>query len=266
VLSKRGSVVFLEKDFEVEEAGLSFDATSMYPVVWGRAVHHLFDPTSGEAMSGLLSQDAAQVYIQFLAEDEIGNRRMRGRWDEVRLELIEDPGISGTGVLRGQEELLVEMGLDPHDPGRAIEDALPGMVAGFWEIPLQPIESRLRRELRLDVVRIFLPVLRNTAQELLTTQTRQSAVSQSYLSYLQGSRVILGKDIGHRTFATWTGQLMTATAVEEEDAVRFYQRYTLEYEFNRNLTLTGELIFDPLRENVRFKGDPRLMLSYRLKY
>jgi hypothetical protein len=266
IACSRGSVVFLEKDFEVEEAGMTFDASSLYPVVWGRAVHHIFDPTGQTSFSTLLTQDARQIYIQFLLEDELGNRITRGRWNEVHLELLEDPSRAASGILRGQEELLGDMGLDPLDPSQAIEDVLPGMVAGFWEIPLQPIESRLRRDLRLDVVRIFLPVLRNTAEELLSTQNRQATVSQSYLNYLQGSRVVLGKGLGEKTFVTWAGQLMTASALDEKNDVRFYQRFTLEYEVSRSLTLTGELVYDPLRDDTRWKGDPRVMVSYRLKY
>jgi hypothetical protein len=48
--------------------------------------------------------------------------------------------------------------------------------------------------------------------------------------------------------------------------VHFFQRYNLEYEVNRNLKLTGELVFDPLREASSFKGDPRIMMRYKLGY
>lgn len=265
--SRRGSILFLDKDFEVEDAGLLFDRTSVLPVVWGRAVHTLVSSgLEAESTQGLFNPDARQIYIQVYSEDDLGNHVPRGRWDEIRLELVDDLNASENLLLAAQEDLLVELGLDPYDARASFENMLPGVVAGLWELPLQPIESRLRRELRLDVVRIFVPVLRNTLEELVFTESRQEQVSQSYLSYLQGSRVVLGKSLGPRYFASWTGQLMSATPAEGTAAVHLFQRYNLEYEVSRNLKLTGELVFDPLREASSFRGDPRLLLRYRLNY
>jgi len=262
----RGSVVFLDKEFDVEEAGLVFDASSLMPVVWGRAEHTLASRETDPGLQGLFGEDARQVWLQLRTDDELGNRQLRGRWDEIRVELVDDLGSSQNLLEKGQEELLVDMGINPYDPGGSIETMLPDVVAGFWEIPLRPIESRLRRRLGLDEVRIFLPVLRNTVGELLATQTRSETVSQSYLDYLQGSRVTLGKSLGPRTFASWTGQLVASTPVEDRATVRLFQRLNLDYEVSRNLNLSGELVFDPLREQGALRGDPRILLRYRQKY
>lgn len=264
--STRGSVIFLDKDFEVEEAGMSFDATSLLPVVWGRAVHTLMSSRGDPGLQGLFGQDARQIWLQFRTEDELGNRQLRGRWDEIRVELVDELNPSEDLLERGQEELLVDMGINPYDAAGALGSMLPDVVAGFWEIPLRPIESRLRRRLGLDEVRIFLPVLRNTVEELLAMQTRQDKLSQSYLDYLQGTRVILGKALGPRTFASWTGQLVASTPVEGTTLVRLFQRCNIEYEVSRNLSLSSELVFDPLREGGALKGDPRLLLRYRQRY
>lgn len=263
--SRRGSVLYLDKDFEVEDAGMVFDASSLLPVVWGRAVHYSVDG-AGESDNPLFTRSGRAIYIQLVTRDELGNQQLRGRWNEIGVVLVDDLQGNGDLLQRGQEELLVEMGLNPYEPGTAFEEVLPGVVAGLWEIPLQPIESRIRRELGLDMVRIFVPVVRNTVEELVWTQTRQSRVSQSYLNYLQGSRVVLGKSVGRRTFASWTGQLMSTTAVESSDEVRLFQRWNLEYEVSRGLTLTGELVFDPQRDLGVMRGDPRLILRYRLDY
>jgi hypothetical protein len=262
----RGSVVFLDKEFDVEEAGLSFDASTTLPMIWGRAEHTVLSTETDPGLQGLFGEDARQIWLQFRTDDELGNRMLRGRWDEVRLELIDDLNSSQDLLERGQEELLVEMGLNPYDPAVAIESMLPDVVAGFWEIPLRPIESRLRRQLGLDEVRIFLPVLRNTVEELLATQTRQERASQSYLDYLQGTRVTLGKALGERTFASWTGQLVASAPVEGHALVRIFQRCNLDYEVSRNLNLSGELVFDPLRTEGAIKGDPRILLRYRQSY
>jgi hypothetical protein len=262
----RGSVVFLDKEFDVEEAGLVFDASSLMPMVWGRAEHTLAARETDPGLQGLFGEDARQVWLQLRTDDELGNRQLRGRWDEIRVELVDDLNSSQNLLERGQEELLVDMGINPYDPGGSIESMLPDVVAGFWEIPLRPIESRLRRRLGLDEVRIFLPVLRNTVGELLATQTRSENVSQSYLDYLQGSRVTLGKSLGPRTFASWTGQLVASTPVEDQALVRIFQRLNLDYEVSRNLNLSGELVFDPLREEGALRGDPRILLRYRQKY
>jgi hypothetical protein len=266
ITCSRGTVLFLDKDFEVEEAGLSFDASTLLPVVWGRAVHNVMRATDDPGLQSLFSQDARQVGLQFSAEDELGNRQLRGRWDEIRVELVGGQSQGQDVFTRGQEELLVEMGLNPYDPGASIESLLPDVVAGFWEIPLRPIESRIRRRLGLDEVRIFLPVLRNTVEELLSAQSTQERVSQSYLDYLQGTRVILGKTVSRRTFASWTGQLVASTPVEGRSLVRVFQRCNLNYEVSRNLSLTGELVFDPLREAGALRGDPRVLLHYRQRY
>lgn len=263
--SRRGSVLYLDKDFEVEDAGMVFDASSLLPVVWGRAVHYAVESGS-ELDNPLFTRSGSAIYIQLVTRDELGNRQLRGRWNEIGVMLVDDLQGSQDVLQRGQEELLVEMGLNPYEPGTAFEEVLPGVVAGLWEIPLQPVESRLRRELGLDMVRIFVPVVRNTVEELLWTQTRQGRVSQSYLNYLQGSRVVLGKSVGKRTFASWTGQLMSTTAVESSGEVRLFQRWNLEYEVSRGLTLTGELVFDPLRDLGVVRGDPRLILRYRIDY
>ncbi|MFA7330009.1 MAG: hypothetical protein WC326_02940 [Candidatus Delongbacteria bacterium] len=266
VTCTRGSVIFLDKEFDVEEAGLSFDASTLLPVVWGRARHTVLARETDPGLQGLFGEDARQIWLQFRTDDELGNRQLRGRWDEIRVELVDDLNSNQDLLERGQEELLVEMGLNPYDPGGAIETMLPDVVAGFWEIPLRPIESRLRRQLRLDEVRIFLPVLRNTVEELLASQTRQEQASQSYLDYLQGTRVTLGKALGNRTFASWTGQLVASTPVEGRTLVRIFQRMNLDYEVSRHLNLSGELVFDPLRTEGALKGDPRILLRYRQSY
>lgn len=262
----RGSVLFLDKDFEVEEAGMAFDATSLLPVVWGRAVHTMLGGSEDPGLQSLFSQDARQIWLQFITQDELGNRQLRGRWDDIHVELVDELNPSEDLLERGQEELLVDMGINPYDPAGAIGSMLPDVVAGFWEIPLRPVESRLRRRLGLDEVRIFLPVLRNTVEELLTTQTRQQKASQSYLDYLQGTRVILGKSVGARTFASWTGQLVASSPVEGSTLVRLFQRFNLDYEVSRNLSLSGEVVFDPQRQDGAIKGDPRLLLRYRQRY
>ncbi len=267
VTSHRGTVTYLEKDFKVDEAGMVFDASSLLPVVWGNASHYVLDPAQGDVfLPASFARDARQVFIHFVAEDELGNRVTRGRWDEVHLELAEERGLMDDRFHTGQEQILAELGLDPYDLEASIQGVLPGMVAGLLEIPLQPVESRIRRELGLDVVRIFLPVLRNTAEELIETQSRQESISQSYWTYLQGTRVYLGKALSDRYFASWSGQLMANNPTEDETRVDLFQRYNLEYVVNRHLTLNGELVFDPQREQTRYRGDPRLMLRYRLNY
>jgi hypothetical protein len=267
VNSTRGSVVYLDKDFEVDDAGMIFDESTVLPLVWGRAVHTVIGAgLDSDGSMTIFNPDARQIFIQLYSEDDLGNHQSRGRWDEMRIELVDDLNASDNLVLRGQEDLLVELGIDPLDAGASFQSMLPGVVAGMWELPLQPIESRLRRELGLDMVRIFVPVLRNTLEELVFTESRQEQVSQSYLSYFQGSRVMLGKSLGPRYFASWTGQLMSASPAEGTASVHFFQRYNLEYEVNRNLKLTGELVFDPLREASSFKGDPRIMMRYKLGY
>jgi hypothetical protein len=265
VTSRRGSVLYLDKDFEVDEAGLVFDSSSLLPVVWGRATRYVLSEV-GEASQPVFSRGDRALHIQLVTRDELGNRQSRGRWNEISLELLDDLLGNQDLVQRGQEELLVELGINPYEPATAFEEVLPGVVAGLWEIPLQPVESRLRRELGLDMVRIYVPVVRNTVEELLATQTRQSRVSQSYLSYLQGTRMVLGKSLGRRTFASWTGQLVSPTAVERSDEARLYQRWNLDYEVSRGLSLTGELVFDPTRDQGVLRGDPRLVLRYRVDY
>jgi len=263
---RKGSVIFLDKEFDVEEAGLVFDPTSLMPTVWGRAVHTLLSTEQDPGLQSMFSQDARQIWLQLCTTDELGNRQLRGRWDEIRVELMDELNGSQDLLGKGQEELLVDMGLNPYDAGGAIESMLPDVVAGFWEIPLRPIESRIRRQLGLDQVRIFLPVLRNTVEELLATQTTQEQISQSYLDYLQGTRVILGKSLGPRTFASWTGQLVATHPVEGAAVVGLFQRCNLDYQVSRNLNLTGELVFDPLRDEGLIKGDPRILLRYRQNY
>ncbi len=263
---RKGSVIFLDKEFDVEDAGLVFDPTSLMPTVWGRAVHSMLSAEQDPGLQSMFSQDARQIWLQLCTTDELGNRQLRGRWDEIRVELMDELNGSQDLLEKGQEELLVDMGLNPYDAGGAIESMLPDVVAGFWEIPLRPIESRIRRQLGLDQVRIFLPVLRNTVEELLSTQTTQEQISQSYLDYLQGTRVILGKSLGPRTFASWTGQLVATHPVEGQAVVGLFQRCNLDYQVSRNLNLTGELVFDPLRDVGLIKGDPRILLRYRQSY
>jgi hypothetical protein len=267
VTSSKGSVTYLEKDFAVEDAGMVFDNSTLLPVLWGTASHFVYaDDQLSHQMSSLLDPGTRQVYLQFVAQDELGNQTNRGRWDEISLQLLDDLGSRQQQFQTSQEEILEEMGFDPYDISSTLERVLPGVVAGMWEIPLGPLESRIRRELHLDLVRIYIPVIRNTAEELLETQTRQQRISQSYMSYLQGSRLILGKSLSKRYFALWTGQLVSSAPGETRDEIMFYQRMNIEYELNKNLKLTGELVFDPSRETSRYRADPRLMLRYRLKY
>ncbi len=261
--STEGTINAIGRQFRIEQAGMEFDASSMLPVVWGRAAYYGVEDTEESIFQqGTQSYDAGQMFLELAGRDEMGSRVTRVRWDEAVLELVDSEGNTANDNLENEQDLLSEFGYGADQ--FSAEEMIPGMVAGFIDLPLGNVESRLRRELGLDLVKIYVPLVRN-AVEGLFVDTRQSLLSQSYLSYLQGSRLVLGKSIGPRYFATWTGQLTTAPSVES-DEVNLYQRFSLEYNVNYNLTLTGELVFDPWRHGGVYTGDPRMLLRYRLYY
>ena len=257
VTSGRGDIKYLFLNFQVDELGMEFDNTSLLPIVWGTADYYVYD-SGVNALPGQLDfgANSRTFFLKLVVEDEFGNQLERGRWSVISLKLEDEQG-------RAVEQFLPELGIDPLDPLGSFQSVLPGVVAGFLPLPLTPVESRLRRALGLDLVRISLPVLQNTAEDLLGTQKDYRT---SYWNYLQGSRVTAGKELSPKYFLSWTGQLQSSSGLEVRQNVNLYQLYSLEYSVNRDLSLTGELVFDPLNENSAFKGDPRLFLRYRVDY
>ncbi|MCB2210844.1 translocation/assembly module TamB domain-containing protein [bacterium] len=200
IVSTTGRVEFLDLIFDVERAEVTFDASSVYPLVSARAVTTVTEENFSR-----------QMYLTLYVIDPItGERQQRGRWGEFTFVLEDEQGSS-------QEEVLSAMGVGISDiqglQNRFITSGAGGIDRAVARRYLGPIERDAADWLGLDIVQ-FRPQLAtnivgtnpsdiwyNTAED-----DQRTSVTTSNRNLFRASRVTLGKYIDRDVYISYTGQ------------------------------------------------------------
>ncbi|HEB83520.1 MAG TPA: hypothetical protein ENI92_00820, partial [Bacteroidetes bacterium] len=163
LVSTRGTIDFLDLQFQMQHADLVFDQTSILPVASGRAEAGVLDPETGFTRKIDLT-----LYV---IDPTTGQRSTKGRWGEFTF-VLEDP----QDPTLGQEELLAALG---YQQGKLNERftsiGAEAVNRAVTRRLLRPIERDVARLLGLDIVRInptfAQNVLRSRVSEDPTEQT-----------------------------------------------------------------------------------------------
>ena len=265
ITSTQGDIEFLDLVFEMQRAEVTFDQTSLLPVVSARALSNVVETGTDYSR---------RVYLTLYVIDPVtGERTTRGRWGEFTLVLEDEDGSS-------QEQVASSLGISP----TAIRDRATLLGAGGLEkavtrMWLRPIERDVERWLGLDLVRIDPTIAQNLASDPTAqngTNADSAAAKRVPVDYFRASSVTVGKYLTRDLFLSYTGQLgkdPRYTTVEEYQSGRIglLQTWSLQYrlsEISPNFVIQGDWEYDNLAD-VQQTTDPDALKnnrSIKLKY
>ncbi len=257
LVSTRGTIDFLDLQFQMQHADLVFDQTSILPVASGRAEAGVLDPETGFTRKIDLT-----LYV---IDPTTGQRSTKGRWGEFTF-VLEDP----QDPTLGQEELLAALG---YQQGKLNERftsiGAEAVNRAVTRRLLRPIERDVARLLGLDIVRINPTFAQNVLRSRVSEDpTEQQQVEGTSLAarYFMASSVTVGKYINRDLFFSYTGRLggdprYTTLTGAEPGRVGLLQTWNLEYRISAispNFLVEGEWQYDNV-EDINNR-------SIRLKY
>jgi hypothetical protein len=237
VAATAGSVTYMGEEFDVETAIVDFPAFCEPPrftveasarVEDGTRINLAMDSTEGDLMlagPGVTLDESAIVLRSDAPEDDTQEKIIS------KLQY----GVS-YDVLRGDEQASLER--------KQALDAVGSQIGGRIARPLlSPIEARVRRALRLDLVRIQVDFVGHFLAQL--DEWRAHEGRAEYVPFLAESRVSLGKYVTRDWLLSYVGR---AEAFEQDIG---YQRLGLrheigvEYEVSPHTSVSLRAVYDP---------------------
>lgn len=236
VESVKGSVTYLDTDFDVGEAFVDFPPLCEPPRFYVEATTRAEDGTTIT-----LTMDAFERPLAFTARgatiDESALTLSSDSPDDTTQEEIASKLTYGssTEFAEDEEEVLGRR--------RAVE-VIGNQLSGRVVRPLlSPIEGRLKRSLKLDLVRFEVDFVQHFLAQLDQWSAHEDG--GDYQPFLTDTRITLGKYISRNWLLSYVG---IAEAFEEEiGEQRLGLRHELgiEYEVSRNTSLSVRTVYDP---------------------
>ncbi|MFH1690511.1 MAG: translocation/assembly module TamB domain-containing protein [Candidatus Eisenbacteria bacterium] len=237
VTSTRGIVTYLHTEFNVREVSVEFPAFCEQPrfhiaaearVADGTTISLSMHATEGVpalAMSGVTLDESALVLSSDSPEDNTPEKIMSRLQYGVSYDLLEAEEQAALERRRAVELIGTQIGLRVARP------------------LLAPIESRIRRSLNLDLVRIDIDFVEHFLSQLdMWTASEGSA---QYVPFTTNTRMTLGKYIAR----DWLVSYLGVVEPYEEDAggstLGLRSELGIEYEVSRNTSLSLRAVYDP---------------------
>jgi len=208
LISTRGSIEYLDMDFQVQDLGIVFNPAELNPILYGSATTTIIDSSD--------IQREVRVVIYNNSENGSGDHAIShqivsstkspvkgGRWGEISVIFEDDQGHS-------QEQILAMMGYAPDQ----ITEKLTGLGGTLIEnaMPIRRwtrfIERSLERWLGVDRFDIDPQVTRNIIEQQLYPDTDSTTIQTGgnpYLMILDQSRVTVGKYLTRDLYFSYTG-------------------------------------------------------------
>ncbi len=235
--STTGSVTYAYTDFDVELVSVEFPPFCEPPRFYVEAETRVEDGTTISltidsieaaltlASPGATLDESALVLASDSPDDNTQERIMSKLQYGVSYDLLET---------KEQESL---------ERRRALE-VVSGQISGQVFRPLlSPVEARIRRNLRLDLVRLDVDFVEHFLGKIDRWNAQDETAS--YVPFLSNSRVTLGKYVSRDWLLSYVG---FAESYEEDlGAPRLGLRSELgiEYEVSRNTSLSLRVVYDP---------------------
>ena len=236
--SKRGHVTYANTDFDVREVIVDFPLFCEPPRFFVEAETRVEDGTT-----------ISLVMESF--EGAFASSGQGATLDESALRLTSDSPDDNT-----QEEILAKLqyGVSYElleaeeqaalDRRRAVE-VIGSQLSGRIVRPLlSPVEGRIKRSLRLDLVRFDIDFVEHFLGQLDLWQAQEA--SAEYQPFLADSRITLGKYFSRDWLLSYVG---FAEAYEEDLGDRrlgLRHEFGVEYEVSRNTSISMRVVYDPL--------------------
>ncbi|HIE03554.1 MAG TPA: hypothetical protein EYP61_02215 [Candidatus Latescibacteria bacterium] len=233
-----GTIFYLDREFEVEEAGIEFNTKyGVEPVVYGSAETKVRDENTGKEFP---------VYLRLYAwNPKTGTKLERAPLSECFLDVDVPPSQDIS-----KEEVLKLLGYPLEEYPRKVAEALGiGIEDKVFRSILSPIEYRLRRAIGLDVLQIQPSLMKNLL----------SPSGPSLTSLLYGTKLTLGERIGTRGLLFYRGELEPPKPPYGE-LWSVQHLLGLEYRLWTDTWLKLEYSYDPLSG----ERDRRVGLKHRI--
>jgi len=108
---------------------------------------------------------------------------------------------------------------------------------------LAPIESRIRRNLNLDLVRIDIDFVEHFLSQLDMWTASEGAAQ--YVPFTANTRLTLGKYISRDWLLSYLGVVESYEEDIGESALGLRSELGIEYEVSRNTSLSLRVVYDP---------------------
>lgn len=263
--STHGTIEYLDLNFRVNEFGAEFDASELWPVVYGSAQAVVRDSLT-------LSNN---IFLTLYTRDPVtGQDLTRGRFHNAYFKLSSDaPGNLGLT----QEDLLTDLGFSYQS---LEESATHVLFSGAYDrlvrpVVIRPVERSLERKLQLDMVRLDSRLAQNyfVSRYNSVRNLSPAGLYPSTMSLLRDSRLMVGKYLMNNLYLQYVGQLEgrgslgTLGTTEYDVALdRFNEglqlrhRLGLEYRLGPAMQLHFEYDYNPLLN--QFRTDRRIWLRH----
>lgn len=235
--ARRGTVDYANAEFDVETALVEFPAFCEPPRFYieaaarvedGTRITLTMDSVEGDltlAAPGATLDESALVLASDAPEDDTQEKIL----SKLAYGMSYD-------LLQGEEQASLER--------RQAIDVVGGQIGGRFVRPLlSPIEARIRRDLRLDLVRIDIDFVGHFLSQL--DEWRAQEGRASYVPFLADTRITLGKYVSRDWLLSYVGR----AEVFEQDIG--YQRLGLrheigiEYEVSSHTSLSLRAVYEP---------------------
>jgi hypothetical protein len=237
ITSTRGTVTYLHTEFDVREFTVDFPSFCEQPrfsvdaetrVADGTAIGLSMQLTDGApvlAASGVTLDESALVLTSDSPDDNTPEKIMSKLQYGVSYDLLEEEEQAELERRRAVELIGTQIGLRVARP------------------LLAPIESRIRRNLNLDLVRIDVDFVEHFLMQMdLWTASEGTA---QYVPFTANTRMILGKYISRDWMFSYLGVVEQYEEDIGETALGLRSELGIEYEVSRNTSLSLRVAYDP---------------------
>ena len=265
VQSTRGSIELLDLDFKVEKFAAEFDRSDIFPLVYGKARTTVSDST------GFPSTIYLTLYVH---NPETKLELERGRWNEdIRFKLSSDNPNIGTNEV----QILAALGYSFDNINSAEVLGTLGTSTDHLIIrPLfRPVERKLERTLKLDVIRFKSHFARNV-MDVLNPRSNSSGglfyysstpnynIDPRYLLF-RSTQVVLGKYLSNNLYFLYSGQIDAGRYQQyQQNGLGLRHSLDLEYRILPNLLLELQYNYDSLL--LQQKQDKRIQIRHSFNF
>lgn len=239
--SSRGTVEYLDLDFQVTKAGVEFDMditrkadvefdkSTLLPIIYGEARTTVTDSTGFPYY----------IYLTLLTVDKLtGHKLKRGRLGDVVFELSSESQELGDT----EGEIMASLGYSATNIREKATDIIGISTDNLLFRPLfRPFERQLERTLGLDMVRFSSRFTRNLIE--MNVKDERNFQFDSRLFLLRSTKLMVGKYLADRLFLLYTGQLEAGLDYRYQQE-GFGLRHTLGLEYRINPSLLLQMEYD----------------------
>ena len=233
IRARKGTVTYLDTEFQVEEAGVNIDSQYRQPILHGRARTTVTDSLGVPT----------DIFLEIYSMDDVTDRKMeKAQWENLRFELrSNDPNDVST------QDILVKLGYSlDQSSERAIGVLTKAVDKRLVNPILRTVERKLQRATGLDVIG-FTPTLVSNLLVAREPLWASGMYDTAYLRLLQGTAFRVGKYVLNGDwFVSYSGQLEGVMDPYQEQMWGLKHRFGLEYMVQPNTRLQFEYDYDRL--------------------